>query len=255
MSKNKLAKFAEMATFSNVIESPAKGADLFTTDANIKGNWHKQVFHNINPIVVELGCGRGEYSVGLARKKHDTNFIGVDIKGARMYHGAKKALEEGLGNVVFLRTNIEFIERFFAADEVSEIWLTFCDPQMKKATKRLTSSFFLQRYRSIMKDGGIVHLKTDSPFLFTYTDELVRLNALPVIQRTQDLYADKNLELPESLRTIQTYYEQQWLSRGKTIKYIAFELPHAGNLLEPDIEIEKDDYRSVGARSGAKSKS
>ena len=248
MSKNKLAKFAEMATFTNVIENPVKGTELFTTDAPVKGKWHGDVFHNDNPIIVELGCGRGEYTVGLARNNTGANYIGVDIKGARMYHGAKQALEEQLGNVAFLRTNIEFIERFFTPGEVSEIWLTFCDPQMKKATKRLTSSYFLQRYRRIMKDGGIVHLKTDSPFLFTYTDELVRLNNLSVLGRSMDLYSG-GADLPSALREIRTYYEQQWLSRGKTIKYIAFRLPHEGELQEPDIEIEKDDYRSIGSRA------
>ena len=181
----------------------------------------------------------------LAKLYPDTNFIGVDIKGARMWTGATQALHEGLKNVAFLRTNIEIIERFFSEDEVQEIWLTFSDPQMKNPRKRLTSTYFMERYRKFLVDGGIIHLKTDSNFLFTYTTYMVEKNALPVIARTEDLYG--NLIPPSSFllpRQIQTYYESMWIARGLNIKYMKWRLPRTGTLSEPDVEIELDDYRS-----------
>ena len=168
MGKNKLKKFAEMETFTNVFQCGVQAQR-----DPIAGHWRERFFHNDHPIVLELGCGRGEYTVGLAQKYPEKNFIGVDIKGARMWAGAKQAMQEGLSNVAFLRTNIEFIISFFAAGEVDEIWITFCDPQMKKATKRLTSTYFMQRYQQIMKPNGPIHLKTDSPFLYTYTMEML----------------------------------------------------------------------------------
>ena len=195
--------------------------------------------------MLELGCGRGEYTVGLARMFPDVNFIGVDIKGARMWTGATQALSEGLKNVAFLRTNIEIIDRFFTADEVQEIWLTFSDPQMKNPRKRLSSTFFLNRYRRFLEDGGTIHLKTDSNFLFTYTTYMVSRNRLPLLFRTEDLYHTDGLD-PQTTEIlgIQTYYESQWIERGLNIKYMKFSLPHAGELEEPDIEIPLDDYRS-----------
>jgi tRNA (guanine-N7-)-methyltransferase len=183
--------------------------------------------------------------VGLAKLYPDVNFIGVDIKGARMWTGATQALNEGLKNVAFLRTNIEVIDRFFSEDEVQEIWLTFSDPQMKNPRKRLTSTWFLNRYRHFLADGGIVHLKTDSNFLFTYTTYLVEKNGLPVEERTEDLYHSAHLSpLTTRILSIQTYYESMWISRGLNIKYMKFRLPRDGELVEPDIEIELDDYRS-----------
>ena len=158
MSKNKLAKFAEMASYDHVIEAPFQTPD--TPYHPLRGKWHAEFFKNDNPIVLELGCGRGEYCVGLGRMFPNKNFIGVDIKGARMYTGATEAKNEGLTNVGFLRTHIEFIDKFFTPNEVAEIWLTFSDPQMRKATKRLTSTYFLERYRRLLQDNGIVHLKT-----------------------------------------------------------------------------------------------
>lgn len=154
-------------------------------------------------------------------------------------------MRDGLKNVGFLRTNIEFIDQFFSTDEVSEIWLTFSDPQMKKATKRLTSTYFLQRYRRIMKDGGTVHLKTDSNFLFTYTEEMLRANGLRPIISTRSLYEDDSTDTAEA-RSRQTYYEQMWRERGIAIKYLAFRLPREGELVEPDVEIPLDEYRSYG---------
>ncbi|MBO4550569.1 MAG: tRNA (guanosine(46)-N7)-methyltransferase TrmB, partial [Bacteroidaceae bacterium] len=189
MSKGKLAKFAEMAQNPLVVECPM--AAHMQEDFPLRGRWHGDFFHNANPIVLELGCGRGEYTVGLGKQTPDKNFIGVDIKGARMWTGAKEALQSGMKNVGFLRTNIEFIQRFFAPNEVSEIWLTFSDPQMKKVTKRLTSTYFLERYRQFLCDGGRIHLKTDSNFLFTYTTLMVGHNGLPTDFRTEDLYHDE----------------------------------------------------------------
>ena len=243
MSKGKLAKFADMETYANVFQYPY--SVVSDVPFAMCGHWREQYFKNANPIVLELGCGKGEYAVELAKQNPGCNFIGVDIKGARMWTGATLALEQGLTNVAFLRTNIEIIDRFFGRDEVQEIWLTFSDPQMKNPRKRLTSTYFLERYRHFLTDGGTIHLKTDSNFLFTYTDALVSRNGLPVVQKTTDLYAaDYNTADYAKARSIQTYYEQMWLERGLSIKYLRFRLPAAGPLEEPDIEIPLDDYRS-----------
>lgn len=248
-----MAKFADMAEYPHVFEYPYSVVDNVPFEG--KGKWH-EFFGNQNPIVLELGCGRGEYTVGLARLYPEKNFIGVDIKGARMWTGATESMREGLKNVAFLRTNIEIIDRFFEPDEVQEIWLTFSDPQMKKVTKRLTSTFFMNRYRKFLVDGGLIHLKTDSNFLFTYTNYMVEKNTLPVEFSTTDLYHSVLAEHPDTeearILSIQTYYEQQWIDRGLNIKYLRFRLPHAGELQEPEVEIELDDYRSYNRskRSG-----
>lgn len=239
MGKNKLKKFNDMNTFSNVLQYPF--SVIQNSGFSLKGNWNDSFFKNNNPIILELGCGKGEYAVGLAGKYPDRNFIGVDIKGARMWTGAKDALEKGLDNVAFLRTNIELISHFFNAGEISEIWITFPDPQMKKVRKRLTSTRFLQLYRSIIKPDGIIHLKTDSPFLYTYTDALVELNQMKTIINTKDLY---NSDIVNDILQIKTFYEQQWLDRGLPIKYISFILDQEKELQEPEIEIEEDTYRS-----------
>ena len=243
MSKGKLAKFADMETYENVFQYPFSVVEHVPFEMN--GHWREQYFHNDHPIVLELGCGKGEYTVELAKLYPDTNFIGVDIKGARMWTGATQALHEGLKNVAFLRTNIEIIERFFAEDEVQEIWLTFSDPQMKNPRKRLTSTYFMERYRKFLVDGGIIHLKTDSNFLFTYTTYMVEHNHLPVLLSTRDLYSEnsENSEYSEAA-SIQTYYESMWIARGLNIKYMKWRLPRTGTLSEPDVEIELDDYRS-----------
>ena len=239
MGKNKLKKFGEMETFPNVFQYPF--AELQKGPFPLKGKWNTEFFKNDNPIVLELGCGKGEYAVGMAKKFADRNFIGVDIKGARMWTGAKQSVQEGIANVAFLRTSIELIASFFEAGEVSEIWITFPDPQMQKVNKRLTSTRFMQLYRQILKDGGLVHLKTDSPFLYAYTDAMVRLNGFATAVNTDDLY---HSGLADDILEIRTFYERQWLARGLTIKYINWHLDATTALQEPEIDIEKDTYRS-----------
>lgn len=209
----------------------------------LKGHWHADFFHNDNPIVLELGCGKGEYTVGLARRFPNLNFIGIDIKGARMYTGARQAYDSGMKNVAFLRTSIELLPAFFAPGEVHRIWITFPDPQMKKVNKRLTGTRLIDTYRRVLVDGGEIHLKTDSPFLYTYTRLMTGLNKLPVITDTDDLY---NSGIVSDILDIKTHYEQQWLARGLSIKYLAFNLPHSTELDEPQDEIPFDTYRSFG---------
>ena len=237
-----------METFINVFQCGARDVLSSNPIHPMSGHWRDAFFHNDHAIVLELGCGRGEYTVGLAKKYPEKNFIGVDIKGARLWAGAKEAIEIGLTNVAFLRTNIEFITSFFAKDEVDEIWITFCDPQMKKASKRLTSTYFMQRYQEIVKPNGLIHLKTDSPFLFAYTQEMLRLNPYPVLCLTDDLYASSidSIDTFTDARALQTHYEKQWLQRGMKIKYIEWKLTPLIHFEEPVIEIEKDTYRSYG---------
>ena len=252
MGKGKLAKFADMERYENVFQYPYSVIDNVPFD--MKGHWRSQYFHNDNPVILELGCGKGEYTVQLAEMFPEKNFIGVDIKGARMWTGATEALQKGLRNVAFLRTSIEIIDRFFAEDEVQEIWLTFSDPQMKNPRKRLTSTYFMERYRRFLVDGGILHLKTDSNFLFTYTSYMVDMNKLPLLYRTTDLYG-QNMQEGEArediadeqtkrILSIHTYYENMWIERGIPIKYQKFLLPRNAALKEPEVEIELDDYRS-----------
>ncbi len=247
MSKNKLKKFAEMETFHNVFQCGAREVIDGSPVAAMRGKWHDEYFKNNNPIVLELGCGRGEYTVGLASRYPEKNYIGIDIKGARMWAGAKQAELSGMKNVAFLRTNIEMLTHFFAPNEVAEIWITFPDPQMKKATKRLTSTYFMQRYAQLLQPNGLIHLKTDSPFLYTYTQAMVKENGYPLLVDTSDLYGEgvKGEEADEA-RALQTHYEHQWLDRGLTIKYLRWQLPVSPLLIEPEIEIEKDTYRSYG---------
>lgn len=220
-SKNKLKRFKENATFKNVIQ-PAReevGQNMFP----LKGQW-KDFFGNDNPIVVELGCGKGEYTVGLARQNPQKNFIGIDIKGARFWRGAKTALEENLPNVAFLRTQIELIDQLFEENEVSEIWITFPDPQIKyKRTKhRLTNHGFLERYRYVLKKDGVIHLKTDSEFMHGYTLGLLHGLGLEVRYANHDVY--KNEGSPREVLEIQTFYERQYLEKGKPITYIQFKV-------------------------------
>ena len=240
MSKNKLEKFDVMETYEHVIQAPYNKIER--NNFYLKGNWREDFFKNNNPIVLELGCGKGEYTVALAERNPKINYIGVDIKGARLYNGAKKAFEKGLKNVAFLRTNIEIIAQFFGEEEIAEIWLTFPDPQMKKTRKRLTSTSFLDKYNFFLKKEGIIHLKTDSNFQYSYTLAMVQLNEFEILAETDNLYESELLT--ETLQ-IKTFYEKQWLSRGITIKYLAFILTDK-KFIEPEIDIEKDEYRSFG---------
>lgn len=245
MGKNKLQKFADLRGFRHVVEYPF--AALQQTPPDWAGRWSERLFGNDHPIVLELGCGRGEYTVELARLFPEVNFIGVDIKGARLWTGATQVLDLGLKNAAFLRTEIEFIDRFFAPSEVSALWLTFSDPQMKKPGKRLTSTAFLARYRRFLADGGLVHVKTDSLFLYTYTRLLLEANQIAPRLATDNLYAllpTLPSEAERRVLSIRTYYEQQWIDRGLPIKYLSFALPAQGPLVEPEAEIELDSYRS-----------
>ncbi len=247
MGKNKLQKFSDMETFGCVLQYPRH--ILIEKGFPFKGNWNGEVFSSSNPITLELGCGKGEYTVGLAEANPDRNYIGVDIKGARMWKGAKSVEEKGLGNAAFLRTEIEQINQFFDSEEVDEIWITFPDPQMQKARKRLTSSRFLTNYRRFIRKDGIINLKTDSPFLFEYTKRLAETNGFDIIKITDDLYGSG---LADPVTSIKTFYEQQWLSRGKSIKLISFRIGE-GEIIEPDCsDIEKDDYHSEFGRHSSK---
>ncbi len=241
MGKNKLKKFAEMETLGCVYQYPQS---VLEGDCPLRGNWAKEVFGNSNPIVLELGCGKGEYAVGMGKLYPDRNFIGIDIKGARMWTGAKEVDQLGLSNVAFLRTSIHLLPRFFAPGEVSEIWITFPDPQMKKVNKRLTGTHFLDIYRQVLAPEGVIHLKTDSPFLFAYTTAMLDHNSIRPLHTTADLY---NSDVNEIVPPIRTYYEQQWLGRGIPSKYISWRLPASDVALdEPQIDIEPDTYRSFG---------
>ncbi len=240
VSKNKLAKFEEMKGFEHVVQAPYKA--IKNNDFHLKGRWRENFFGNNNPIILELGCGKGEYSVEMAEKHPDKNFLGVDIKGARLWKGAKIAQEKGLGNVGFLRTNIEIIGQFFGPEEVDEIWLTFPDPQMKKTRKRLTSTIFLKKYMPFLKKEGIIHLKTDSQFQYSYTCALAHLNGFEILAETDNLYQS---DIQNNTLRIKTFYEKQWLSRGIPIKYLAFRL-NEKEWNEPQEEFERDEYRSFG---------
>lgn len=221
-SKNKLKRFRENETFSNVYQPSRE--EVVNNEFALKGNWNKDVFKNDHPIVLELGCGKGEYSVELARRYPDTNFIGVDIKGSRFWRGAKTAVEENLHNVAFLRTQIEVIEHCFGSDEVDEIWITFPDPQIKyKRTKhRLTNEEFLARYANILKPEGVINLKTDSEFMHGYTLGLLHGAGHEVIYANHNVY--RNEGAPEVVTAIQTFYESQYLEQNKPITYIKFRL-------------------------------
>jgi tRNA (guanine-N7-)-methyltransferase len=219
-SKNKLKRFAENETFFNVIQPTRKE---ILAGFQFKGKW-SLFFKNDNPIVLELGCGKGEYTVGLAKLNPDKNYIGIDIKGARFWRGAKTAIEDNLSNVAFIRTQIELVDELFAHGEVSEIWITFPDPQIKyKRTKhRMTNGIFLKRYQNIVKPDGLMHLKTDSEFMHGYTLGLLHGLGYEVIYANHDVY--KNEGSPAEVLKIQTFYENQYLEKGKPITYIQFRM-------------------------------
>ncbi len=221
-SKNKLKRFRENDSFSNVIQPSRE--KLIADEFPYKGKWSEAFFCNDRPIVAELGCGKGEYSVGLAQRFPENNFVGLDIKGARFWRGAKTALEKGLNNVAFVRSQIELIEHIFAKGEVDEIWITFPDPQIKpkREKHRLTNAVFLNRYKRILKENGTLHLKTDSEFMFGYTQGLLTGLGKEVTYAHQDIY--KNHDLKGPLTEIQTFYEKQFLAEKKPITYLKFKL-------------------------------
>ncbi len=219
--KNKLARWAELETIDFVVQPAFE--EVFGRDHPLKGRWGADFFGNDHPLVLELGCGKGEYTVGLARRHPERNFLGVDIKGARMWRGAVTARDEGLRNVGFLRTRIELINAFFTVNEVSEIWITFPDPQhtKRRARKRLIHPRFLERYARFLRPEGIIHLKTDNRALYEYACKVAELNGLPVEEKTADLYGER----PHGeAAAIQTFYEQQFLEEGKKICYLRFRL-------------------------------
>ena len=221
MGKDKLRRFELMKDFTNVFQP------VISEPFPLKGNWRKKYFKNEHPIVLELGCGKGEYSVGLANHFPDKNFIGVDIKGARMFIGAKEALANGMDNVAFIRSKIDFICDYFDNNEVDEIWLTFSDPQRQKPRKRLSSPIFIELYRNILKKNGIIHMKTDSDILFEYTEDQIKENNYDCLELTWDLYGS----LPETIDSqtreifhIKTHYEKLFTAKGSVIKYCKFRI-------------------------------
>ena len=219
-----------MKTLDNVFQPAFE--EVIQNDFELKGHWASRYFRNNHPIILELGCGKGEYTIGLAERFPDINFIGVDIKGARIWTGARKAYLEKIPNAAFIRTRIEFVNSFFSPSEVDEIWLTFPDPQLKKRRhkKRLTAPRFLNLYRKFLNDEGIIHLKTDNPVLYEYTLELARHNKLRVEYATNDLYGS---EYPELVHGIKTFYEKQFIEQGLNIHYLQFRLPSGKNIMEP----------------------
>jgi tRNA (guanine-N7-)-methyltransferase len=225
--KRKLERFAEMETFPNVLQPSFD--EVFRKDHPIKGKWKNEFFGNNNPLILELGCGKGEYTVGLARINPDKNFLGIDIKGSRIWKGAKTAYVENISNARFLRTRIEFIGSFFAPGEVDEIWITFPDPQPEKKRKRLTSANFLNIYRIFLVNKGIIHLKTDNRVLYQYTLDTLHHNGIEIIRNTHDLY-DEVSEDP--VLSIRTFYEKQFIDQGSSINYICFRLPNEKNIEE-----------------------
>lgn len=224
MAKKKLIRFKQMAQFKNVIEP--KLTEVLNTNYYLKGKWASTFFKNNNPIILELGCGKGEYSVALAKKYPNKNFLGVDIKGARIWYGASEALEQNIHNVGFLRTRIDFIESFFSDSEIDEIWLTFPDPQPQESRerKRLTSPMFVNRYKKFLKPNGIVQLKTDSTELFTYTCNQISSNNYNLVQKIDDVYQHKIPDGLAILREVQTHYEKIFSNKGHIIKYVSFKI-------------------------------
>lgn len=221
MGKDKLRRFAENLTFERLIQPSFD--EIFGHDHPLKGRWHSDFFRNDRPIVLELGCGKGEYTVALAERNPDRNYIGIDIKGARMWRGAKTATEREMANVGFVRTRIEFIDSFFAGGEVDEIWITFPDPQLKtrRAKKRLTSPLFLERYARMLATGGAINLKTDSQHLYNYTQAVIAHYGLPCEVANNDIYGSG---YADEVLSVKTAYEKMFLERGLPITYTRFSL-------------------------------
>ena len=248
MGHGKLKKFAENETFRCLLQPDASAVlaktpgsrELRLNEHPIKGNWGRDMFGNDHPIVLELGCGKGDYTVALARRHPEINYIGVDIKGARLWKGAKEATQQAMPNVAFLRTRIEFIEAFFGPGEVSEIWLTFSDPQLRGSENaRLSSPLFLERYRKFLRPGGIVHLKTDSRYLYEYTQAVCKINDLGVKVAETDVYAHQTA-VPEEVTQVQTFYEKMFLEMGLPITYMAFVIDHEGPYAFPGEAFDHD---------------
>lgn len=268
MGKDKLRKFRENETFRCMVQPSTD--QVLNCDHPLKGNWNRDFFGNDNPIVLELGCGKGEYTVDLAMRNPSCNYIGVDIKGARLWKGAGYAEKHGLGNVAFLRTRIEFICSLFAAGEVSEVWVTFADPQIGREKKRLTSPLFMDRYRRFLKPGGIVHLKTDSRYLHEYSKAMALQNNLEILASAIDIYGEDHDRLFESglmsvcgrdaveaLFEVQTFYESQYLAQGIGITYLGFIADHEGDYVSPvwDEDAWKDENHHFMAPAGVSVKS
>ena len=233
MGKGKLKKFRENESFSCLVQPTTE--EVLRRDHPLKGNWHRDMFHNDHPIVLELGCGKGEYTVALGERFPEKNYIGIDIKGARLWKGAKYATEHAMPNVAFLRTRIEFIESLFAPGEISEIWITFADPQERKPRKRLTHPRFLESYRRLLTPDGVIHLKTDSRLLHHFTRETVLQNGLTLIEACEDIYGTGRAD---DLLSIQTFYEKNFLAQGIPITYLAFRLDSQAPLVEPEWDQE-----------------
>ncbi len=231
-AKNKLQRFADNEIFPNVIQPMFD--EVFHKDYKLKNQWGAEYWHNANPLVLELGCGKGEYTVALAEANPEKNFIGIDIKGARFWRGAKTALDKGVKNAAFLRTRIEFLDSFFGENEVDEIWITFPDPQLreKRAKKRLTSPRFLNMYKTMLRQNAVVNLKTDSKELYDYTKTLLEYNNQEILAATDDLY---NSGMCNEILSIKTQYESFYLSQGKPITYIKFRV---SGVIEPVPEVE-----------------
>lgn len=236
-SKDKLRKFKENESFTCLYQPATQ--EVLGKDYSLKGKWGEQVFGNNHPIVLELGCGKGEYTLALAQMFPDKNFIGIDIKGARLWKGAKFAQEAQLGNVAFIRTRIEFIESLFASAEISEIWITFADPQLNKPRKRLTGNMFLTRYRNFLTESGIIHLKTDSRFLHEYTLACATCNHLTVLEANNDIYGTGRAD---EILSVQTFYESYYIRRGFPITYLAFRIDHRKPLTEPGLPLWDENF-------------
>lgn len=241
MAKKKLKRFKENEQFPHVIEP--KFIDLKENHFQLKGQWNADFFKNDNPIILELGCGKGEYTVGLAERRPENNYIGVDIKGARLWRGAKTSFEANMKHVAFLRTRVDFIECCFGEDEVSEIWCTFSDPHLghrRNIKKRLTSSKFLEKYQQIIKNNGLIHLKTDDPVLYAYTQDVIKQNTLKLHHDISDIYEN---DYSHIVPPIQTFYEKMWIEEGRTIRYLCFELPKHQQITEPPINEEREGFK------------
>ena len=233
MGKNKHKRFEENKTFSHLFQPSPQ--EMFEKDFRLKGKWNELFFKNDHPVILEVGCGKGEYTTGLAGKNPDKNYIGIDIKGPRLWRGCKTVQEKGMKNVAFIRNKVEFLNSFFSEEEISEIWITFPDPQPKKFEKRLTSARFLEIYSNILKPDGIIHLKTDSVLIYKFTNEIIKLNKLNTIYSTDNLY---NTGQDNELTQIKTYYEQKFLNERTKITYLKFGLNKKPVYENPDNDIK-----------------